>query len=287
MDKYIINLLPRLKQYGQKLNKIESFVDKTWVLYNSNGAYQTFRFKRGGKLIISTDGLVDECSWEYHAPDGLQINQSGKKGIMYRHAFFLESLFIMQIEGAIFQPVLFFNEAVIPDGNVIRYLKNIYVKKFNLHPIGNGGKYFYDGHSTFGLVKGVRILNDEFESVGTKNIKVDNKEIKIVNGVIQDIIYTYKMQSDLGILFFRSKSIIDSITPVEKGCEVRLENNNLAHGSYKIYNEQFIKRIEVKNGVLTKVVEKIDYFDKFIQVAFFTLIISTIIALLLHYFLNK
>jgi len=34
MDKYIKNILPRLKQYGQKLNKIESFVDKTCVLTN-------------------------------------------------------------------------------------------------------------------------------------------------------------------------------------------------------------------------------------------------------------
>ena len=141
MDKYIKNLLTRLKQYGQKLNKIESFVDKTWVLFEPGKSFQTFRFQRSGKLYVTISGLVEEHQWEYLPPDSLYIKRGGPNGIMYRQAFFLDSLFVMQVEGTEFEPVLFYNEAEIPDGDVPTYIFNLYSLKYDLGVLNADKKY--------------------------------------------------------------------------------------------------------------------------------------------------
>jgi hypothetical protein len=254
MDKYLKNLLPRLKQYGQKLNKIESFVDKIWVLYDDMNGFQTFRFLRNGKLLITVSGMVEEHHWEYLAPDSLYIKRDRTNGIMYRQAFFLDSLFIMQVEGAVFEPVLFYNEAEIPDGNVINYLKNIYISKNSLRKIGTQGKYYH--HYENGITIGSQILNEDFEVVLSKKIAVDNKEITISNGKIESIIYTYKIGSDSGVLNVKSRTSINDLNGITVGAEVRYGNNNLASGIFKIDNNNGVKRIHVDKGIVIKVVHE-------------------------------
>ncbi len=278
MDKYIKNLLPRLKQYGQKLNKIESFVDKTWVLYNETNGFQTFRFKRGGRLIITTNGIIDECKWDYHAPDGLQINPSGKKGVMYRHAFFLESLFIMQVEGRSIEPVLFYNEAKIPDGDVFNYLKKIYISKNSLSSIGTQGKYYFEDTYGYGLKTGVHVVDAQLEIVDSKKIKIDNKEITIENGKIVSIVYNSQLDSESGILKIKSNSIIDEYNMISVGAEVRYPSNYLASGVIKIYNDSNVKKIHVKNGFITKVVFKNQPFLVVILVILMILILGIFCA---------
>ena len=169
MDKYIKNLLPRLKQYGQKLNKIESFVDKTWVLYNATNSFQTFRFLRSGKLLVTVSGLVEEHKWEYLPPDSLYIKKSEKKGIMYRQAFFLDSLFIMEVEGANFERAMFYNEAEIPDGDVVQYLKKIMKDRLGLRSIGSSEQYFYSNLDLAGMAVGKEIFDNNLEPLGNKN----------------------------------------------------------------------------------------------------------------------
>lgn len=279
MDIYIKNLLPRLKEYGQRLNKIESFVDKTWVLYNESIGFQTFRFKRNRRLIITTNGMIDECRWEYHPPDGLQINPSGRQGTMYRHAFFLESLFIMQVEGNSEEKALFYNESAIPDGNVFNYLKNIYISKYNLISIGSQGKYFYKDTYSQGLTIGDQILDDKLEIVQFKKLKVGAKVITIVDGKIQDIFYHYQLDSESGLLKIKSKKNENSLMV---GAEVRYLNNNLANGVIKIIKNENIKKIKVNNGIITKVVVHYDPFFITGIIAFFLMIIFLFIQFLLE-----
>jgi hypothetical protein len=279
MDIYIKNLLPRLKEYGQKLNKIESFVDKTWVLYNESIGFQTYRFKRGGRLIITTNGMIDECRWEYHPPDGLEIKPSGRQGTMYRHAFFLESLFIMQVEGNSEEKALFYNESAIPDGNVFNYLKNIYISKYNLISIGSQGKYYYKDPSYRGLIIGDQILDDNLEIIQFKKIRIGTREITIVNGRIQDIFYLYQLDSESGLLNIKSKTDENNLTV---GAEVRYPNNNLANGVIKIHKDPSVKRIHVNNGIIKKVVEHHDtFFIAFLSV-FILMIVVIVCAILFN-----
>lgn len=124
MDQYILNLIPRIIQAGKKLNQIEAIVDKVWVKYGEED-YETYRFKRNNLALVSLAGIVEERKWEILPPNGLYINKDGS-GIMYRQAVLLNALLIMQIESKKYTPVLFYDEAIIADGNVISYLKAIF-----------------------------------------------------------------------------------------------------------------------------------------------------------------
>ncbi len=52
MKAYLENLLPRIKQYSQSLDKKELFVDVPWVLIDPDLNQHKYIFKRDGQLII-------------------------------------------------------------------------------------------------------------------------------------------------------------------------------------------------------------------------------------------
>lgn len=274
MDKYIKNLLPRLKQYGQKLNKIESFVDKTWVLYEPGMRFQTFRFLRSGKLLITISGNVEEHHWEYLPPDSLYIKRLGSTGKMYRQAFFLDTLFIMQVEGTYFEPVLFYNEAEIPNGDVPGYLINMYVEKYNLGEINSNKKFYYEKNSNFSRIEiGAKIFNDNLNTVNYDVIKIENKEIIVHNGIVTKINFIYFINSEKGRLKLITGQ--QSVDGVVIGAEVYLENNEVFNGKIKILNHDYLNYLIVDNGVLKSISEKVNY----AQIVVIILIIIFIITM--------
>lgn len=124
MDQYILNLLPRIIAGGRKLNQIEALVDKVWVKYGEED-FETYRYRRNNIVLVSLAGIVEERKWEILPPNGLYISKEGR-GLMYRQAVVFESIMLVQLESVKYQPVLFYDEAKIPDGNVIGYLKSLF-----------------------------------------------------------------------------------------------------------------------------------------------------------------
>jgi hypothetical protein len=152
--------------------------------------------------------------------------------------------------------VLFYNESVIPNGDVVHYLKNIYASKNSLSSIGTEGKYYFSNPYGYpGLLVGLEVLNDEFEVIDSKKIKVNNQEITIVNGKIVDITYNYELDSESGMLKIKSKVKIDQYNAISVGAEVRYPSSGyLASGVIKLHNNPTTKKIHVKDGIVTKVV---------------------------------
>ena len=133
MDQYILNLLPRIIEAGKKLNQIEAIVDKVWVKYGEED-YETYRFRRNNLALVSLAGVVEERKWEILPPNGLYISKDGR-GLMYRQAVVFESLMLVQLESIKYQPVIFYDEAKIPDGDVVRYLNMVFAKQKINDPI--------------------------------------------------------------------------------------------------------------------------------------------------------
>lgn len=46
----------------------------------------------------------------------------GDQGLMFRHSFIIDGILVLQKEGKDSEPSLFYNENVIPDGDVKSYL---------------------------------------------------------------------------------------------------------------------------------------------------------------------
>ena len=258
MDQYIKNLLPRLKQYGQKLNKIESFVDKTWVLFEPGKSFQTFRFQRSGKLLITVSGLVEEHLWEYLAPDGLYIKKSEPKGIMYRQAFLLDSLFIMQVEGTEFEPVLFYNEADIPNGDLPAYIFKLYAQKNDLGVLNADRKYFYTkGDIFFRIEKGSKLYDENLVIINDQKIILKNMEITITNGLVSNIDYIHYIDSERG----RVKLISNYFSEegLKEGARVCLENGDRIEGKIKIVNHPYLLYIIIEDWKLKKIIKQKDF----------------------------
>ena len=66
MKLYLNNLLSRLKQYSENLDRKEIFIEIPWVIVDDNQNQQKYIFKRNGDLI----------KWEYlSAARSLLIDQ--------------------------------------------------------------------------------------------------------------------------------------------------------------------------------------------------------------------
>ena len=108
MEKYLLNLLPRLRAFGKRLNKIEEFADKTWVLRDLSGAVITYRFKRSGVLRKTINGDIQDLRWELEGTDAISITDPvSRRGEMFRHGFVLDGLLVVQKEGIQTTPFIF------------------------------------------------------------------------------------------------------------------------------------------------------------------------------------
>jgi len=127
MNQYILNFLPRIIENGKKLNQIEAIVDKVWIKYDVVD-YESYRFRRDNSVLVSIGGFVEEKKWEIQSPNGLYISKDGR-GVMYKQAVVFDSIMLVQQESRNYQPVIFYDETKIPDGNVEKYLTKMFEKK--------------------------------------------------------------------------------------------------------------------------------------------------------------
>ena len=201
MDQYILNLLPRIIEAGKKLNQIEAIVDKVWVKYGEED-YETYRFRRNNLALVSLAGVVEERKWEILPPNGLYISKDGR-GLMYRQAVVFESLMLVQLESIKYQPVIFYDEAKIPDGDVVRYLNMVFAKqKINdpIKPTLNSETIILNFDTSVGtivikqrpnecdIINAEAYLNDIVAADGTYYTTIDEqyKWIKIKKGKVND-----------------------------------------------------------------------------------------------------
>lgn len=65
MLEYLSNLLPRLRQYSETLDKKEILIDQPWVLIDKGLNKQQYIFERSGRLLVSVNGETEIGKWEY------------------------------------------------------------------------------------------------------------------------------------------------------------------------------------------------------------------------------
>ena len=73
MNHYINNILPRLKEFSESLDRKEVFIDHPWVIVDDNLNQEKYIFKRNGDLIMSLNGQVTIGKWEYLSKKLLSI----------------------------------------------------------------------------------------------------------------------------------------------------------------------------------------------------------------------
>jgi hypothetical protein len=132
MKLYIKNLVNRLSRFSQKLDNIDLFVDKKWVLIDEEGNQQSYIFERDGDLVMSKNGKVKMGKWKFY-PEAQSIKIDRiEDQILLNQAFFDKALMVLKYDG-IKNDDLFIlaDEKKIPDLNIEKYLENIEYLKNN------------------------------------------------------------------------------------------------------------------------------------------------------------
>jgi|JI10StandDraft_1071094.scaffolds.fasta_scaffold405711_2 hypothetical protein len=280
MQKYLLNILPRLKAYGKQLDKMEEFADKTWVLADSDGKVITYRFKRNGVLRKSINGDIQDLHWELEGTDAIAIiDPLSKRGEMFRHGFILEGLLFVQKEGLSTTPIVFFNEAVVKDGSVNSYLLDTILQNGWLKKHKDSRGYFYDesdGPAFFTV--GASVFDNELQPVMNDKIKLVDKIIHITNGRIKFIDYFVTYQSDKGKVKITSVSyrILDGTISI--GDEIKVGEDYSFTGKVTLSNKT---KLTIENGKVVSVNEVLSYLPILLS-----MIVTGVLIFVLVYF-NK
>ena len=126
MHKYLKNLLPRLRTLSNTLNQVEIFADKEWVFVdaNSNNPH-LYTFLRDQRLIVSVNSENKIGRWEILPTGKLLIEFSNEPPMLLENAFVNNAVLVLKKNGENDQPFILFDRFEIPDGNIIKYLKNL------------------------------------------------------------------------------------------------------------------------------------------------------------------
>lgn len=121
MVTWIKSVLPRVTKYAINLDKTELLVDKTWIWHEFQDGHSTFHFLRDGRLLITRSGNVEEGLWEL-IPGGLLHIKGTHFNYMFNHGIVFEGVLLIKKQGIVDNLEIFYDEAIIPNGDFIRHI---------------------------------------------------------------------------------------------------------------------------------------------------------------------
>ena len=247
MQHYLSNLIPRIKQFSLDLDRKEVFVDVPWVIIDEQQNLQKYIFKRNGELLMSLNGQVTVGKWEYlSAAKSLLINRIADK-ILLNQNFIDASVMVLKKDGLRVENFILANEILLPDLDVVRYLKNLYYQKNNIRVglMKNGEPLEFNNFQ--GFFYGSRVTIDgEPVPNGVVELAKSEKKLVIENSIIIKVIVRQSYDTNYGKIFIEQ---LENLSPM-KGDFVFTEGDvHAPNGKYKI---GFMQHIIVENGRIIK-----------------------------------
>jgi len=200
MKEYLSNLLPRLIDFSDWLDRKELFVEQPWVHVDEHRNKQQFIFKRNGKLLISLNGDVRVGSWEYISTADALLIGTGADNIMLRHKFVDRAVLLLRKDNFFDNTLLLVNQNIVADLDVERYLENLLITREgkNTVPLREGMTLEYEGDS---LGVGTRVfINNCPASTGTFKSRDGVIIIAVEEGIITELKYERKYPTREGLI---------------------------------------------------------------------------------------
>ncbi len=247
MKNYLSSLLPRLKQFSQDLDKKEIFVDIPWVIVDEQQNQQKYIFKRNGDLLMSLNGQVTIGKWEYlSSAKSLLIDRIVDK-ILLNQNFIDTAVMVLKKDGLKDENLILANEILLPDLDVVRYLKNLFYKKNSiaLGLLKTGETLEFNNYQGFIDGNKVTIEGDPVPDGVVEFAKTD-KKLVIENSKIIRVLVKQSYDTNFGKIIIEQT---ENSSP-SKGDFVYLDENVYApDGKYKL---GFMRHITVENGRIIK-----------------------------------
>ncbi len=247
MKYYLSNLIPRVSRYSQDLDKKEIFVDVPWVIVDEQQNQQKYIFKRNGELLMSLNGQVTIGKWEYlSAAKSLLTDRIADK-ILLNQNFIDSAVMVLKKDGLKDENLVLANEKLLPDLDVVWYLKNLFYQKNNIRVslLKSGETLEFNNFEEF--INGNKVTIDG-DPVPDRIVELAKSERKLVikNSKIVKILVKEIYDTNHGKLTIEHE---ENSSP-SKGDFVYTEDNILApNGKYRL---GFMKHITIENGRIIK-----------------------------------
>jgi hypothetical protein len=245
MKDYLQNLLPRIRQYSESLDKIELFIDKPWVILDEDNNQQKYIFRRNGELIMSLNGQATTGKWEYISAAKCLLIDRIKDKILLNQDFVDPAVMVLKMDGRKDKPFLMANEQLIPGLNIEKYLLKLYYKKNAIEPKRLESGQILELHKqTHGWSLAVTI-DGQFVPTGILKHADSNKYYNIRNSKLVNLMELTDYKVREAVL-----SILKGMGyPPSKGDKVFIGNKPAPDGKYRI---GILRNIHVKNGIIDR-----------------------------------
>lgn len=100
MKTYILDIIPKIQKFSQRIDDLSILLDKHWVVLDeetSNKSVFIFR-KKDNQLLISENGKIEKGSWEYLGNNSLLIERNNGS-FLYKHGFVDDCVLALKIDG--------------------------------------------------------------------------------------------------------------------------------------------------------------------------------------------
>jgi hypothetical protein len=190
---YLLNIIPRLRDFSEKLDKSVLLIGQKWVALSEDGDDRiVFIFNNNGELIVAINGEMIKGKWDFVLTTTLALEYAGIS-LLYDLAFKDAEFLALKLEGSS-EVVLFFNESIIHKMNSIDKISERLENKYLLSvennlwgPIYNPSLKYDTWHTSLGT----------YETGGLDSM----------NGVISHYLFRNKLlvsdgKYKLGFMFF-------------------------------------------------------------------------------------
>lgn len=242
MKLYIKNLLPRLKQFSENLDRKEIFIEIPWVIVDDNLNQQKYIFKKNGDLVMSLNGQVTIGKWEYlSAARSLLIDRIQDK-ILLNQNFIAPAVMVLKKDGFKDENFILANEILLPDLNVADYLRRLLYQKSNIKGIKlRNGEYLElndykdEVNRNYVTIEGEPVPDETIQLLTSKK-KYVFKDSRILKVLVKEIYDT-----DKGRIVVEQQ---ENAAP-STGDFVFQNNNPAPDGRYRV---GFMRHITIENG---------------------------------------
>lgn len=190
MRTYFSNIIPKIKEFSQKLDDLTLIKNQNWVLINELQNYKsTYIFRDNGTLLIAENGVVTKATWEYLNSDSILID-NGKTTLLLQQAFKNEEILVLNLDGS--NSYAFFINETKYDGfinsfqDLEKYLERKYLKKTL---IDNNKFFFMEFYKEHGPYSAPQLITGAKEGKINHMCLIRTTEEKSYSGLrIRDLI---------------------------------------------------------------------------------------------------
>ena len=100
MKTYILDIIPRIQKFSQKLDNLTILLNKHWVILDEESSRKSvliFR-EKDNQLLISNDGIIEKGNWEYLGNNSLLIDRNDGS-YLFKHGFIDDYILALKVDG--------------------------------------------------------------------------------------------------------------------------------------------------------------------------------------------